>query len=509
MRTAPTNEPLDERLDPEPPLDDPNQPSLFEPGADQPAFGPPSLDHPMVDLGTPTGPAMPPPAGPTATAPSRHRWRKFGLIGAIVALLAGGAVALVVLLTPKADFVAESLDTPEAIVAGETLDVAVHVRNRGGGDGERDITLLVNGAASETVAVQLDGKAETDVSFEVAGLAAGTHELGVEGWADLHSSVHVMTPAEFVIDEVAVTPTAVNVGEDLTVSVSYSNIGEADGSYDLRVMLGDRLIEERAVELEGSTSGETTFTITAEGRGYMAVSVNGEPRRIQVLAPAEFVIDGVDVSPNPANLTALEPVSVVVHLSNIGDVEGVHNVEFLIDNRVAESRGVTVAGGASTDQVFTFVPDHPGIHVVGVAGTTVDLDVYQLERPDNGSVLVNEIGGGSNRLTVKNQRSEDVLVVLTDPADHSRPLLSVYVHADSSTTVRGIRSGTYATFYVHGSDWCAFYRQFTTSPTYGRFQEDSVFTASGSSYTIITLTFGATDGGWSPTDKVSPDDFPR
>jgi hypothetical protein len=469
------------------------------------------IETPTVSRGLPTpiGPAFPPPEGPHRIPPTGHRWRKFGVIGAIVALLAGAAIALVMLLMPRAEFVADSLDAPESIVEGEILEVDMHVRNTGRGDGERDITLLDNGVAADTVTVALAGKAETDETFRVRGLTAGTHEFSVEGWAELQASVYVMTPAEFVVDDITVSPTEVNVGGEVSVIVQYSNIGEADGSYTLRVEFDDRMIEERTVELEGNTAGEATFAFTAEGRGSMVVSVNDQPQRIQVLAPAEFVIDGLDVSPNPANVNALLPVTVAVRLSNIGDVEGVHTVDFMIDNLVVESRSVTVSGGQSAEELFTFVPNHPGIHVLGVAGQTVELDVFQLQRPDNGTVFVNELGGGSNRLKIDNQRSKDMLVVLTDPADPSRQLLSVYVHANSTSTVRGIRSGTYTTFYSDGSDWCVFYQRFTLDPDYGRFQDDSVFTASGSTYTIVTLTFGATDGAWSPTSNVDPDDFPK
>lgn len=496
MRTAPLNHPLDDRRDLGSLPDDRQRSPIEEPTI-------------RVGLPTPVGAAFPPPAGTPTTPPTRHRWRKFGVIGAIVALLAGALIWLVMLLMPRANFVADSLEAPESIVEGEILEVDMHVRNTGRGDGERDITLLDNGVAADIVTVALAGKADTDVTFRVRGLTAGTHEFGVEGWADLQASVYVMTPAEFVLDDITVSPTEVNVGGELTVSVQYSNIGEADGSYTLRVEFDERVIEERTVELEGNSSGEATFTTTAEGRGSIVVSVNGQPRRIQVLAPAEFVTDGVDVSPNPANVNALLPVSVVVRLSNIGDVEGLHTVDFMIDNVVVESRSVTVGGGQSADELFTFVPNHPGIHVVGVAGQTVELDVYQIQRPDNGTVLVNEIGGGSNRLKIDNQRSKDMLVVLTDPADPSRQLLSVYVQANSTSTVRGIQSGTYTPFYSDGSDWCVFYQRFTVDPDYGRFQDDSVFTASSSTYTIVTLTFGATDGGWSPTSDVDPDDFPK
>lgn len=461
-----------------------------------------------TELPMPSGPPLPPPDGPPHGTAPRPRWRKLALIAAIVALVAGGVAVLVTRLTPRADITVDSLVAPETIVEGEVLTVDVHVSNTGEADGARDITLTDNGLAVETLAVEVTAETETDVSFEVADLAAGTHVLGIEGWADLQASVRVLTPARFVIDDVTVGPDEVLVGEELTVRVAYSNLGEADGSYELVLELGNVVVDERTVSLDGTTSGEEVFTLTAEGRGFTLVSVNGRSVRVTVLAPATFEVDAIEVDPSPADANSGLPVSVVVSLSNSGDVEGVHTLDVTVDGTVIESRAVTLAGGQTTEEVFTFVPSHPGINVIGVSGQTVDVDVYQLQRPDHAAVLVNEFNGGPNRLKIDNQRERDMIVVLTDPADTSRPLFAVYVHANSTATLRGIPSGVYTTFYADGADWCVFYERFTSNARYGRFEGESVFTANQSSYTIVTLTFGASDGDWSPTTDVDEDDFP-
>lgn len=276
--------------------------------------------------------------------------------------------------------------------------------------------------------------------------------------------------------------------------VAYSNRGEAAGSHTFALTFGGDVVDEQTVRLDGNASGEISFTVTAEGRGSAVVAVEGQSTRVQVLAPALFEVVGVEATPDPANLTAGEPVSIVVRLANTGDVEGVHTLEVTVDDTIIETRQVTVGGRATVEQVFTFAPTRPGVHVIAVSGQTAEFDVYQLQRPDNGAVLVNTFGGGPNRLEIVNNRPEDLIVVLTDSNNPDQQLFTVYVHANSTATLRGIPSGTYATYYSGGADWCTFYRRFTSDADYGRFEEPSVFSADSTSYTIVTLTFGATDG---------------
>ena len=459
-----------------------------------------------ADLPPPSGPPLPPPAAPRPP----HRRRLFAIIGAAV-LVVGGAVAMfAVMREPGGPSFTASLDAPEAIVEGDTALVEMTVENTSSNSGERDFTLLADGVAVDTAGVRLDGGAETTVEFQVDGLQAGYVDLSVEGFADATDTLWVMTPPEFVVDDLVATPEEIDLTIDptVTVEVTVTNIGESAGTHTLELTVDGDVVERRELSLEGGGSSDEVFTLTMDTPGSAVIGAGGLTTSVVVLAPAELTIGGVAVTPNPVDLNSTREVSVLVTASNTGESQGTFTLELMVDGQIVETREVTLAGGEATEQTFTVTVNNPGLHGMSVNGFDILLDAYMIERPANGTVLVNEIGGGSNHLTIDNQRGEDVYVVLTAPGEGQPPLLAVYVHANSSYTIRGLRSGSYTTYFVHGTEWCSYYRKFTGMADYGMFDEPSVFESNSTSYTIITLTFGATDGAWSPTSSVDPDEFP-
>lgn len=474
-------------------------PMPLAPGAD-----PGSTRSPARAMPATSGPASP---GATSSG-TRHRWRKFGVIGAV---LIGGAAAVFLLFpTSRASFIADSIDVPDSIVAGEDVDVDVHVRNTGDSGGEHEFRLLVDGESAATSTVELEAESGTTIELTVTDLEAGLHELSIEGFDDVRHSLLVLTPADFVIDELRVSPQQVDLSVDpvVTVHVRYSNIGETAGTRSLQVTLDGRLVEQRDVTLDSGESGEATFTLTMDTPGHPVIGVDDATAEIWVLTPAELAIGSVTVTPNPANLTGGNILTVTTTVSNIGEIDGTFTLELAHNGSVIETREVAVAARQSIEQQFTVTIAFPGMQVVSVNDIQAEVEVYWLARPADGTVVINELGGGPNRLTIENQRDEDVYVVLTAAGEGQQPLLGVYVHAGSTQTVRGVRSGSYATFFVHGSAWCTHYQRFTADADYGRFDDDSWFESSPSSYTVITLTFGASDG-WSPTSSVDPANFPH
>jgi hypothetical protein len=434
------------------------------------------------------------------------------MLAIVIAVLVVGAAAAVFVMFPRSqpEFVVDSMRFPDTIVLGETLDVEVDVRNTGSGSGEHEFTLLVDGQSAATSTVELDADSAATVGLTVDGLEAGPHEVAIEGFDDVRGSLRVLTPAAFVIDELAVSPQQVDlaVAPVVTVTARYSNIGEAAGSHVLQLTVDGRPVEQREVSLDGGESGEATFTLTMDRPGHPVIGVDDATAEVWVLTPAELAIDSVTVTPNPANLTKGNVVTVSAAVSNIGETDGTFTLELSHDGSVVETRDVTLAGSQSIEQLFTVTLTHPGRQVLSVNGVEAELEVYQIERPDDGAVLLNALGGGPNLLTVANQRDEDVYVVLTAAGEEQPPLLGVYVHAGSTQTVSGIPGGTYSAFFAHGKRWCTYYQRFTKNPDYGRFDEDASFESTSTSYTEITLTFGATEG-WSPTSSVDPTDFPR
>lgn len=459
----------------------------------------------LSPLPPPTGPPLP---GPTTTRPP-HRWRKFAMLGALVVLVGGAAAVLLLRGSPHAEFSAGSLDVPQAVVEGETLHVGVVIENTGGAAGTKQLTLLIDGSAVDTTTVELAAGATTTAAFSVDGLAAGDHRISLEGVPDVTGSVHVMRAPQFVIDELVVTPEQVDLTVDptVTVSVRQSNAGEIEGSHTLELTLDGRTVDHRDTTLAGGASGVEVFTLTMDTPGHPVIGVDGTFATVWVLKPAELLIDHVIADPNPVNIAATHDVTVSVQLSNVGESPGTFPLEVSLDGQIVETRQVTMAAGESTEQQFTVNVTNPGPHGLRVNDVDVWLEANQIERPANGATLVNQLGGGSNLLTIENQQDQDVYVVLAAPGDGQPPLLGVYVHAGSTVTIHHLRSGTYTAYFVHGTDWCTYHQRFTGSADYGRFDEDAVFQSTSTTYTVITLTFGSTGVG-SPTSDVNPDDFP-
>ena len=213
--------------------------------------------------------------------------------------VAGAVTLRFVLLRPQADLTVVVMDAPEAIVAGEPFEVSVDVRNTGDAEGAREFTLLVDGVPAATSSIELEASSDGVVEFDLARLPAGTHELSVDGFADVHQSLWVMTPARLVVDELTATPEQVDLAVDpvVDVHVRYTNVGEAVATDALEVTVDGRPVEPLDVDLAGGESGEATVALTMDTPGHPVIGVGDATVEIWVLAPAEFVIDELVVTP--------------------------------------------------------------------------------------------------------------------------------------------------------------------------------------------------------------------
>ena len=338
------------------------------------------------------------------------------LIGAGVGVVVLAAAAVLFMLY-RPSFEVSAIDAPESVVSGQAVVVSVLVGNSGWSAGDHELSVLVDGDVGQTAAYTVEGRSEAWIDVRLDDLGPGRYTITVADVEDLSDSVWVMTPPEFVIDSIVVTP-------------------------------------------------------------------------------------------NPLDFNASQEASLLVQVSNVGEAEGTHVVELMVDGVETETRTVELAGESTSEESFAITIAGPGEHEVRVDDTVATLEVNQLARPSNGTVLVNSIGRGSNELRIHNNGDDDLLVVLAAPGADQPALLSVYVHAQSSHTVKGIRDGVYSTYYAFGADWCTYHKAFTRDASFGRFEDDASYTSSRSYYTYYTLEMGTTSGTGVPTVSVPEGSFP-
>ena len=380
--------------------------------------GPPPPPAETPARGYPLAPPPPlfktaPPPAARASEGRSHPWIRYVLISlAVVA-----AVVVALLLYPRAEIVVSGLEVPDVLVSGDTVVASVRLANEGRGAGEYDLTVLVDGEPAQSTTVSLAGRGEETVEVVLGDLAPGTYEIAVADWEGADGVVWVMTPPE-------------------------------------------------------------------------------------------FEVDWIDVTPNPMDVNESADVTVVVQVTNVGEADGIHDLQLLLDGAAGESRSIALEGGATAEESFAATVDGPGVHEVSVGGATVTVDAYQLERLGNGTEIINEIDGGVNEFRIINNFDEDVVVVLAEPGDGTAALLSVYVHANDSHAVRTIQDGTYSTYFVHGSSWCTYCNEFKESPSYSRFEGDVEFRSTATRYAIYTVEFGIEGVPGEPTPSVASEEFP-
>ncbi len=82
-------------------------------------------------------------------------------------------------------------------------------------------------------------------------------------------------PADFQISDLKVTPSEVEAGEEVTVSVRITNVGGQTGSYTLQLLINQTIEETKTVTLEEGASTTTEFKIVKQTTGKYNIEIGG------------------------------------------------------------------------------------------------------------------------------------------------------------------------------------------------------------------------------------------
>lgn len=111
---------------------------------------------------------------------------------------------------------------------GQAVTISCVATNTGTAQQSRTVTLAVGGSTVDSQEVTLAGKESTNVSFQITAVL-GVHSVSLEDLAGTLSVVE--TPvANIVLSNFTVAPNPCNQGDMVTVSVTATNTGSAEGS---------------------------------------------------------------------------------------------------------------------------------------------------------------------------------------------------------------------------------------------------------------------------------------
>jgi len=87
--------------------------------------------------------------------------------------------------------------------------------------------------------------------------------------------IPLVPPADFQISDLNVTPSEVEAGEEVTVSVKITNVGGQTGSYTLPLIVNQTTEETRTVTLEEGASNTTEFKVIKQTPGTYNIEIDG------------------------------------------------------------------------------------------------------------------------------------------------------------------------------------------------------------------------------------------
>ncbi len=160
--------------------------------------------------------------------------------------------------TPAEFTVSNLIISPEDVDEGEAVTISVDVTNVGEEMGSYTVDLVLNGVVVESEEIPtLWGGMTVTVVFELTrGMGSYTVDVdGLTGSFVVSQLLIPLSPAEFVVSNLFASPDEVEEGEDITISITVTNIGETEGTYTVEFNIDGVTIETETVTLAG---GETT-----------------------------------------------------------------------------------------------------------------------------------------------------------------------------------------------------------------------------------------------------------
>ncbi|MFB6228254.1 MAG: CARDB domain-containing protein, partial [Halobacteriales archaeon] len=192
--------------------------------------------------------------------------------------------------------------------------------------------------------------------------------------------------ANFSVSGLSAPPNA-TAGETITVNATVSNVGDVEGTTDAEFVFGGNVLLNQTVALGAGNSTQVSFAVPTAGvapgtyeHGVQA-GTSGQFANITIQQPATFEVSNLSA---PPNATAGDTITVNATVSNVGDVEGTTDAEFVFGGNVLLNQTVALGAGNST-QVSFAVPTAgvaPGMYEHGVqAGNDSQFANITIQQP--------------------------------------------------------------------------------------------------------------------------------
>ncbi|GAA1575179.1 hypothetical protein GCM10009742_17940 [Kribbella karoonensis] len=202
------------------------------------------------------------------------------------------------------------------------------------------------------------------------------------------------------------------------------------------------------------------------GRKQLAAAVVIERNELAKITPPSGL-----VTAHPAVLDAFDAYAgdAATQLSKAGDTKTSCGLPKAADVRLYEAKtGIRTAFAGLAQSVQQSIGKGVKFGALSVPAKPAAPAVIG-GRGENGDVFQRSGSRGSGRLTIRNAGDDVVVVVAT--SNPRKPQASIYVRANKSATLSGVRNQDYYVYFKSGTNWDAKNHRFTENCAYQKFDD--------------------------------------
>ena len=191
---------------------------------------------------------------------------------------------------PSLNFkVADLTISPVEAETSQAITISADITNLSSEAATYVATLWIDNTVEAGQDIYLEAGETKPASFTVTRDDEGSYDVRFDrlfGSFSVTAVVEVVElPANFVASNLSITPAEVDIGQQVTISVVITNIGDLTGSYEIALKINNVVVTTKDVTLAGGASQLIAFTTARDVAGTYTVTIDSLSGTFEVKTP--------------------------------------------------------------------------------------------------------------------------------------------------------------------------------------------------------------------------------
>jgi len=175
------------------------------------------------------------------------------------------------------------------------------------------------------------------------------------------------------INSLKIDPEKQSPGDPININLEFSNISEKTIDYTLLFKVNNVKIEKRTITLEAGQTEIANFVYSGNDFGTYQVDINGQKAAFEVVRPANFVVEGIDIISDP--VVAGEEIQAAAWIKNDGELAGTFAGKVRLDGLEDQLVESEIEPGGMAEVPFYFTIAQAGQHTIDLNEESLPLEV--------------------------------------------------------------------------------------------------------------------------------------